>query len=138
MKGSKTLRCGTQEDPSDVRADLLLGPVRVERALVRLAQAPRRPVEPLGFPQPLAGGHGAVSGELLGGWPIHEHEDSTYARARARRRATPIAASWGPRTPTMRVGQRRALSRIAARVQALSRLAARRARSAGRSSRSIR
>jgi hypothetical protein len=71
MNGSKRLGSGTQEDPSHVVGDLGVGPVWMERALVRLAQAPGRPVEPLGLPQPFPWGHGAVPRELLRGRPIH-------------------------------------------------------------------
>lgn len=65
MNRSRRLGSGTQEDPPHVADDLVIGPVRVERTLVRLAQPPRRPVEPLGLPQPLTRGHDAVSRELL-------------------------------------------------------------------------
>ena len=77
MNGSKRLGCCTQEDPPYVVVDLVVGPVRVQCALVRLAQPPGRPVKTIGLPQPLARSHRAVPCNLLGRWPIH---DSMVAR----------------------------------------------------------
>lgn len=66
MNCSKRLGSRKQEDPPHVIADLLLGPVGVERVLVRFAQAARRPVQARGLPQALGRAHRAVPFELLG------------------------------------------------------------------------
>src|SRR5678816_1035373 len=91
MNGSKELGSCTQEDPSHVVVDLVVAPVGVDRAFVRLAQAASRPVQARGLPQPLGRGHGAVARDLLGRWPVHEPQGST-------RWLTELLSLW-PRRP---------------------------------------
>jgi hypothetical protein len=65
MKGSSWPGSRTQEDLSHVRGDLVVGPCRVQCALLRFAQPPGQPVELLGLPQPFPGRHGTVSRYLF-------------------------------------------------------------------------
>jgi hypothetical protein len=59
------LEATTMMDLSHVRGNLVVGPARVLRALLGLAQPPGQPVELLGLPQPLPWRHGTVPRQLF-------------------------------------------------------------------------